>query len=379
MKNEKGLFLVSTYLVLSLIGTFSLAVFLRSVTAQRTVERTVNQIRAFHLAESGLDQAVSEFRKNSVYNGAGYTAFGAHGGYDVAVTTPDPVLNPKMRRITVTGHAPVNSKAAYAYAQRQVVAHVEVNPLSSCTYSEAIGGLRHVYVTGNSLVDSYLSTAGSYVPGGSDAVVGTEATRKRRVEFRGTGRVGGDIRVGLGGNPKEVVRLKGNVKLTGSMFSAQGAGGCPAPRVPTALNSSGQLRLRHGDTLTLPSGNYLFDRISIRGGKLILLGPTTLYSKGKVEISNGTVNEGGLPQNLIIKVPKSQRVKLTGNTQFVGVIDARRSYVTMSGNGQLFGAVEANHYHQHGNGKVHYDLALKNLPMGSELGAKVKMRSWQET
>jgi len=367
---------VSTYLVLSLLGTFSLSVFAKNLASYHASQRTIDRFFAFHEAEGGLDQAIAQLRSNLAYNGQGYTGFG-QGGYDVQVNIPDPAANPNLRRITVNGHAPNNVPTAYAYERRQVVAHVNFLPASS---NFAVFSDTTIQMSGNAETDSYDSRLGSYQSQEprDNGDIGTNAIQASSVTLSGNVEVGGDAIVGPQGNPSSVIHTTGNAEIEGTTSAATSPTVLNPVVVPSNLTNQGNLQLSGNTTVTLGSGTYWYSTISISGnGRLNLTGSATIYVTGNVSISgNGVVTAQNLPTNLTLNVSGAQSVSFTGNAKFYAKVYAPDSNFHLSGNGRLFGSVAADSIQQSGNAEVHYDEAL-SAGSGSST-TKSNLLAWVE-
>lgn len=368
---------------MSVLGTFSLALFLKSTTIYRTIEHTQNRIIAFHMAESGLDRGITALKQDSSYTGQGYTVFGG-GGYDVTVETPDPVNNPTVRRITANGYAPSNSPVSYAYEGRQVMSYVSLT--SEAGFNFGLFGDSNVTLGGRAVTDSFNSKNGAYkAPGGANGDVGTNGTGQGTVQLTGNAAVGGDVVVGMGGDPATAIQAAKNATISGTKSAATSPTTLTSVTIPSFLTDSGALSVSGQNTVTLPGGTYWYDSISVSGGGSVkFAGPATIYVSGTVSISgSGTVTSGDLPPNLTIKVKDDVNVSVTGGGTFYGAIYAPKSDVSISGNGALFGAVVGKTLSFSGSGKdplmIHYDEALQTAGAGSGTGNKIQMRSWQET
>ena len=392
MRNEKGVFLVSSFLVLSMIGTFSLALFLKNIALYRASERVVNRITAFHLAESGLDQALTQLRTNSNYSGQGYTNLGNRGGYDIQVEIPDPVGSPTLRRVTSVGHTPSNASTAYAYARRQVLAYVDLSSPSPFNFS--LFANDKLKVEGNAMTDSYDSRNSPYDPSkaGSNGDIGTNGISSGIIKVEGNARVKGDAVVGPGADVSKAIKIDGHGSIDGTKSAATAPVTLDPVQIPSNLTEQGSLKVTGDDTVTLAGGTYWFSKIKIDGkGKVNFTGPATIYVTGKAEIAGkgiGTAQD--LPPNLVIKVQGKKeeheheeeeegdaKVKISGNASFFGAIYAPTCKSEISGNGVLYGAIVGDTVKESGDGKVHYDEALKQTTAGTT-GQGSRVLAWTE-
>ena len=377
-KDKRGIVLISTYLALSVIGTFSLVVFTKNLSLYHASERTINRITAFHLAESGVDQAIVQLKNNLSYTGQGYTTLG-RGGYDIQITTPDPVANPNLRLITTNGYTPNNLPSSYAYERRQVVAHVNFLP-SVSTF--AIFSDTNIQINGNAeaRTDSYDSRKGSYASQtpGTNGNVGTNAIGVGSISLSGNVNIGGSVVVGPGGDPATVITETANVVIQGSTGAAPTTTILNPVVVPSNLTNLGALTAKGNDTVTLAGGTYWFTSVSITGkGKVNFTGPATVYVTGDVSIAgNGIETAQNLPPNLSINVAGTHNVSISGNGNFYGKLYVPDSPLSLSGNGQIFGALTGDSLNQSGTAQIHYDEALGSPNSGSAL--RSTLRAWVE-
>lgn len=390
MKNQKGVFLISSILILSVIGTYSLALFAKSATVHRTAERAQNRVIAFHLAESGVDQAIVQLRTNPNFDPDGaYTAFG-EGGYQVDVATPDPVASPTIRLITATGHTPNNVPTAFAYERRQVQTYVNLTPQGPFTYG--LFSDLETDMSGNAVVDSYDSRNGPYNPSqpGTNGDVGTNATGASSVKLSGNSRVRGDAVAGPGATVSgncgtSAICTSGNAEIEGTRSALSSAKTLDSVQIPTSLTNLGDLSVSGNNTVTLGGGTYWYNTIKISGnGKVDFTGAATVYVTGKIEVSgNGIGTASNAPPNLLIYsqgqssgIPGGGDVKVSGNGNFYGAIYAPDSTINISGNGMLYGALVGDKVKDSGNGNIHFDEALSQV--GASNSSGVALRAWQE-
>lgn len=381
-RHQKGFFLIGSYLLISVVGTLALALFLKSLTLNRTIEHAQNRIRAFETAESGLDTAIVVLKADSNYAGQGFTVFGA-GGYEITVETPDPVTNPTIRRIRVTGHVPTNAVTSYAYERRDLTSYVNLSPTSPFDFG--LFGDQEVSMSGRAMTDSYDSRRGPYAPGGTNGDIGTNSTDRAAISLTGSTRVVGDAVAGAGGNPAAVISVSPNATVTGSQTAAPSKKTLSPVEVPRNLIDRGNLTARSGDPLTYPGGTYLFSSVSVGGtGSVSFTGPATVYVRGDVSVSSqGVVTTGDKPPNLLFYVAGSDSdVKISGGGKVYAGIYAPKSEVSLSGNAELFGAVIGKEISFSGAGenpsRIHYDEALKTVSGGSGATNTVQVKSWQE-
>ena len=371
-RNERGALLVSSYLVLVVLGVFSVALYSREITTLHSYHRSQNLIRAFHLAESGVDLAISQLRQNSSYAGQGYSSLGNAGGYLVQVQVPDPVASPNVRRITATGETPSNLTTSYAYQQRQVVAYVNI---SGSPFNNALFAKTSIDMNGNAITDSYDSRTGVM---GTNGDIATNGAAAGAITLTGNARVKGDAVVGPGADVSKAISLDKNTVIEGTQSAASSTVALNSVQIPPNLANQGALSVSSKDTVTLPGGAYWYSSINISGDALVnFTGPATLYVSGSISITGkGIVTSQNLPPNLLIYVQGSPTVSLAGKDNFYGAVYAPDSNVSLSGNAALYGAVVGAVIHDSGKALVRYDEALKTINGNSS--NTVSVLAWTE-
>lgn len=402
MKNEKGILLISSFLVLAVIGTFSLAFFQKGMATYHASERTQNRIQAFHLGESGLDLAISQLRKNSSYTGQGYTALKSVGsggdymvgGYLVGVSQPEGSPS-NIRLVRVAGQTPndsnlINIASASpcpdakkildnltllprAYECRAIEAFVSV---SNSPFNNSLFAKTSIEMNGNAVTDSYDSRTGVV---GSNGDVATNGTAAGAITLTGNAKVKGDAVVGPGADLSTAISLDKKTVIEGTQSVASSAVTLDSVQIPSNLTNQGVLSLSAKDTLTLSGGTYWYSSIDISGdAKVSFTGSATLYVSGSISVTGkGFVTAQNLPPNLLIYVQGSSTVSLAGKADFYGAVYAPDSEVTLSGNTKFFGAVVGNAIHDSGKALVRYDEALKTIQGGLLLNT-VTVLAWTE-
>ena len=376
--------LVSSFMILSMLSVASLGLATRQVAFLVSAEHNTNKMVAFNMAEAGTDLAMSQLSTNTTYAGSrGYVVLGNQGGYSVTVCPPTcngltAPTDATMRLIMASGFSPSNTVTARAYETRAVTAYAKLQPKSPFVYS--IFGGQSISINGSPSVstDSYNSTNAPYNPltAGSNGSMATDSTVAAAVNLSGNVTIKGDVVVGLGGNPTSVISQGNNVTITGTR-SAASALQNPQP-ITSSIPSEGALSVGGQTNYVLQAGTHRFSSISVSGGGIVTTtGPVTIYVDGPVSVSgHAIITAGDAPPNCQIYVTTNTTVSISGGGSVYAAIYAPQASVSNTGNGELFGAVVASTYTQSGNGKAHYDEALKNVSGGT--GNTVHLRTWVE-
>lgn len=390
-QNRKGFILITSYLLLSVLSVFSLALFSRNTVFLQATERNENKIKAFNMAEAGVDYAITNLKANPNFSAnKQYFLIPAENNamfnltVSIPATTPNgqPNTNQNIRQITVQGISPMsvstrNSPNERGREIRTITTYVTVQPPSLFDY--AVFAKESVHMSGRIRVDSYDSRNGPYRAdkAGSKGHVGTDSARPGFVMLAGNVVVNGNFTAGPGGDPSKVLTTSGHSTVTGTLSAASTPENFEAEK-PTGIDLGG-LSLSGDTVYELPAGNYKVSSLTITGeAKLKPLGPVTIYSDGKVNIAGqGIVTSNNEPKNFLLYATKHSEVHVGGGANFYGGIYAPQSKVHYSGSGQFFGAVVSRTYHQSGDAPLHFDESLTQITGGS--GNEVKIQSWNES
>ena len=137
----------------------------------------------------------------------------------------------------------------------------------------------------NSLIDWY-----NYTAGDSAMKVGTNSTNSAAVDLLDSVTINGDVVIGVGGDPDEVVRTLPSAVITGDISAQTRTATLPSVSVPAyleAMSSGGEIK--NNTTLT-SSGKY--DAIDLGTSKTITVqGAVELYITGDIDLGNSSVIE----------------------------------------------------------------------------------------
>lgn len=363
-KGNKGFILITSYLLMMVMEIYSMALLTRNTSFYQATERNENKMISFNMAEAGLDRAIYELSKDLTYGGQTIykemNTSGMEGGYASTVSSTDEngaaFANTKMRMMRTVGHSPslangfsatscpATSTGTRAYECREIISYVEYD---DTLFEYAVFGDKNVKLNGASgVIDSYNSDNGNY-GGGNVANNGD-------VAYDGT-------------------YTNNNTTVNGDLSTPN----ISCQSGTSTVASSGTLNITGSSTVTLGAGTYYYDSIKISGtGQLVTTGPVTIYVKGDVDISGkGVATSGNIPANLfLITTAKDTNVKVSGSSDFYGIIYAPGSTVT-NDSGDFYGAVITDNFTQNGNGDVHYDESLADMPSPC---VQVDLLSWRE-
>ena len=383
-QSERGFLLIMTYMLITSLSIFSIALFGRGSSFLQTAERNKKKIVAFQMAEAGFDDAFQRLRANTLSSypwQSGYVSLSTgniEGGYTVTVTD----MGNNIRQISATGYSPGQNTTTESQETRSVTGFSQTAPSSAFNF--AVFAVNSVQVSGNAMTDSYDSRLNGGVYGGSNVAqnghLGTDAASAGMVMMSGNVEIRGNAVVGPNGNPGpgvgSVITTSGNVSITGSRTAATAAQN--PQTLSTSVGTEGALSVSGNTDYTLTAGVHRFSSLSVSGnGSITALGPVQIYVDGAVSISgNGISTASNLPPNMVIYSMGTSSISLSGNANFFGGIYAPRSNVSVTGNGHVYGALVSKDYQQSGNGQVHFDEALRDVA-GSG-GNQLELLSWRE-
>lgn len=381
--SEKGFVLLTSYMVISVLSILSLAIFSRNHVFMQSSERTINRIIAFNMAESAMDEAIVEIKEDTSYEGTDeYTTLGNRGGYSIEVCPPtcNGVEEPDssdIRIVQVTGTSSLdNDSSDRAFESRSVTAYLEVSQFTG--FADGVFARDSIELKNDFMMDSYDSSVGAYdaATAGENADVRTNSTGQNKLTVKNDAIVNGDAYIGPGGDTDDVVEIKNDGEITGDQEVQ--ATSKSSPIKTTSEASSGDLTLTGSTTQTLTTGTYHFDSITLRDdAQLNVAGAVNIYVGGKVSIKDdSSVNNGGLPTNLLLYITDTSDFDLKDDSVFYGGIYAPYSNVEIKNDAALYGAVVADDFSGKNNAQVHYDEALEDA--GSDSDTTINMLAWIE-
>lgn len=393
-RNQKGVFLISAYLVFSVIGTFSLALFLKSVANYHAIQRVQNRITAFHLAEAAVDEALVQLKTNPAYTGTGSGCVSLGNGCYQSVVAPS--TDPSILIITATGHTPNSLPSSYAYENRQIVTHLSLagaSPFDHALFS--FSTLTGVEIS-HTFVDSYNSAKGPYNPAtaSSGGHVGTNYSgwpgiTDPQCVFLSNSQIKGNVIAGPGTNLEMAIKITDSAlysksTITGTISAASQLQSLPTISIPAEFETPPDFVVERGTSATLAGGTYYFNNFSIeKRGKLTFTGPAVIYTKGQIllpEKAEITTYQNRPPNLLIFNdAPTWHEI---GVKRFYGAIYAPKSRVILIPRQsvlprEFYGSVVSDDlWTDFVN--FHYDEDLKTLALGIKGGGEGDVVAWQE-
>lgn len=323
-------------------------------------------------------------------------------------STPSPAVNPVSYTITSTGtwcHDVVagmdfsSTSALYMIVKRQMIAVVYQAGGSGPGGFVAGGfGKSSLYLNGNANTDSWDSSLkdknGNLLSYAQQvAAIGTQAQYDANVISHngnvasngnitfsgGNGLVRGNATPGPGHTVSSPSQVTGSTAPASSIINYNTPTYAPTPAAANGSFSG----------TTLAAGNYHYTSLSLSGqSTLTFTGPgtTNLYIDGSVSTTgkaqiivnagasvnfyqgdasfqiagNGVTNNNTTPSTFNVISTSTSTVKVAGNGNIWATVYAPSAGVTITGNGDIYGAFIGNTVEIKGNGTFHYDRNAKS-------------------
>jgi hypothetical protein len=232
--------------------------------------------------------------------------------------------------------------------------------------------------------------------------IGTNSTRRDSIVFKRRSIIDGDIFVGMGGDPDDVIDDHG-ATINGSTFALTQVYELPPVTVPESLESLPSLGTIDDDTTIGSSARY--ESIELGNREVVTIsGDITLYVAGDIILGNraelGVENDASLvlylagdiegknssainnetqdPKRLkIYGLDTCRDIEFKNGTDFYGAIYAPNADVTVHNSGDLYGAVTAKSFKQKNSGNFDYDASLRDTSKDDE-AVYFTITNWRE-
>jgi PilX N-terminal len=414
--DERGSVLIIGLVSVLVITLLGFALFDLGLVDHRLATSDRDTERAFYAAEAGLQRALLDLSDADGTNDfaavqanpASLTGF-ANQPFSTAsytVTAATAGLPANQVRLTATGCAPAS--VCPDGGVRQIVQALAF--LTNGLPGPLLGN-SNVNFSGGGLTDSFNSNNGNYVAATANSK--GDILGNGTISFDGTNLIKGSVRSTTDTKADPDVAISSGTSVTGYAQSGgqiqdKGTGNVAGGLIPNAPTtpipvpsvapcgppySSGTGispknsynpalgELKASSNVTLANGTYCFNTVKMSGGgDLLVNGPVTVKVTGTVAMNGSVENTTHKAINfqlLSSYTGSNNGIALSGGAQAYMVVYAPRTQVTISGNGDLFGALVGNDIQATGGAKVHYDEALLINP-GLQGGVPgYKFQAWK--
>ena len=267
---------------------------------------------------------------------------------------------------------------------------------SGMSFSHALFAQSRLTLYNSARIEEYNSQ-----PGGAPLKIGTNSTDSEAIVLKNGSYVDGDVVVGAGGDPSDVIKDEGGT-YTGSVY-AQGADNpLPSVVVPGALASaSSQGQIRNDITIS-SSGKYSninlgnSEALTIEGDiELYVTGDVVLGNSAEIRISEGSslilYLDGDIegkngsqfnnltedPARLIIMGTETcADIRLKNSGDMYAVIYAPQAAVISDNSATIWGSITADTCDLKNSATLYYDASLADQSVGD--AGTLELGSWRE-
>jgi len=374
--SKRGLALAVILLVLAVVAALGLGLGLVASGSLHSARRALASSQSSYTSEAGAAQGVVRLRSQSTYSGSFVHPLPGQPSESAQVTVYNNVFG--SAPLTVPNGAVAPPGTAYI---RSLAGPRETGVLArvrGSLFDYGAFGSGSIYMSGNSRLDSYDSSLGTYAATRSETEgnAGTNGAQAGAVTLEMNATVGGTIEVGPGGTSASLDADPASYggwsvrsepwTLPPVTIPATGPSGGDLvnPAQPPIPGRYGRVRVTSG-VLRLQAGTYVFDSLTMTGQSLLQVdGATTIYitgaGGGSLDLSGGSVTNDGPPRNLTLKVGPgvTSEVVVTGSASAAFGLYAPTADIRVAGGSDIFGSLVGRSVTSVGSTAIHYDRSL---------------------
>ncbi len=417
--NRRGSILPLAVIVIVLLSVIGVGMLRCGLQARVFAARQANEIAAQVAADAGLAKAVWQLNQNieAVYSAETLPSqadlllanSAATFSYEMAIPTGstaeagEAIGDPFAVRLSSLHRYTIRSVGKCGTAEKVLYATVKLTGL----FESALLSRGEILLSPNTLISGYNSADPTDTD--IDVSIGTMGTLDDSITLGPGSVVEGDVFVGLGGNPEDVISASGTI--TGQKYALTETIQFPVITIPL-LADYGTVISAKGETVTLsPSNSGTYSRIDlssqagipgvleINGGTVVLhlTGDIDLGNDAEIVIKNGAslvlyadshistdnsagfVNENSSPKELKIFATGEdpQDFELKAKSNVFGAVYAPNADIELYPNADLYGAIVGNSVAIKSGGTFMYDEALRDVQPGDE-GTRFTIERWWE-
>ncbi|MGH8004820.1 MAG: DUF7305 domain-containing protein [Limisphaerales bacterium] len=393
LKHQQGFAFIVVLGILLLVTGLAFVSFNTSDTDRKIAANNLGNAQAYYAAEAAIIRGKQELDANGGWRGPFTDDTVGNATYSLQVV--DSLTVPALRDTLIfrsTGLTEGStSRIDVTYARR-----------TSPNWDYAAFGDSAVVTGGNAMIDSYNSDSGTYA---SQATNGPDDRGNMFSENGGD--IGSNGVIALAGNTQvhgdagayDTVTTTANVDVYGTNSSSEPTttldpiqlgdllyarsvsqapadlalqGGAFYDPITKSVSASG-----NGARVTFNrSGIYFFNNMTFTASSQLIIPSgvnVQIYMIGTLNAAGGTVvNNTAKPENLLI-YSAGTSVSVAGSATAFAAIYAPRARITISGNGDFYGATIGRVVDVTGGGHLHYDEGLREISNPP----KYKKVAWQ--
>jgi len=352
--------------------------------------RTASDITAQCAADAGLTKAL--FEMNEKLKAELWDDSTMPLGTNISLPNCDAVFSYTVTGDLDSGYT-IQSTGNSDQAQRTVSCTLQLQG----SFEAAIFTEQYLYMKNGATVDWY-----NYDADNRDMQIGTNSTEPSSVVLKNTSIINGDIVVGMGGNPDDVI-VDNGATINGEIFTLTQIYELPPVTVPESLESSPSLGTIRDNTTITSSAQYSSIRLPANK-KITIEGDVTLYITGDITLGNSaelqitdnaslTLYLGGdfegknssMVNNLnmdphklkIYGLDSCTSIGFKNSSDLYGAIYAPNADVVMFNSADVYGAITAKSFEQKNSGTFNYDASLREVSVNDEV-VYFTITNWHE-
>jgi hypothetical protein len=222
-------------------------------------------------------------------------------------------------------------------------------------------GVNSVTLTGNTRIDSYVASDGSYAAGQRSLA---SVMSNGPISIGSNVTIAGSVRPGPGysavggtvtGTRQPLSRTIDWPPATSDEYKS-GYNNGPISGMLTGPN----LSISSDETVVFPAGTYVIHNFSMTGkGKLHAAGKVRIYVTGSLQMGGGSSTSTNRPGDLEIRVIGGGSVSFEGTSDFYGHVYAPQSNVELKGTSGYFGMFVGKTMNMVGTSDAHHDESAR--------------------
>lgn len=382
MKKNKGFVLAVMMMIILLVSLSSMALISLAREARIRTVKHVTDNAARYAADAGIERVLYQMNRD-ITNGA--WTIDSIPSYTAELLTSSNADYSVTWQGGLTDGYQITSVGRCGLATRTVRATVEL----SSPFAEDFAVLTRgsLSLKNKSAVKGYNSQDPSErdVP----VAIGTLSTKNGSIDIKNAAFVDGDVYIGTGGDPEEVISQSRETSISGEIFVMPTPVELPPVTVPDLVVKGTSISGKNVTLTAADSGQYTGIDISTKGTLLIngdvvlhVTGDITLNNDAEIQVPAGSSLTVYFNQNIeaknasainnISKSPAAIKLYGTGTDQvidlknssdFYGAIYAPDGEVVVHNKVDIYGSVVVDQFEMKNSGELYYDKALKETTL----------------
>lgn len=384
IKNQFGSALLITMALMVALSLLAVISVDRSTTDIELSFNQLNSESAFYVAEAGIKRGFAILNEDEFWRAGFVNQALGNGYYDVVIidSSTVPALDDTM---IIRSHGLVDGASASLEA---MIVPYWINPFMYAAFGDTL-----IQYDQLSCSDSYNSDSGTYAitQNGLGGDIGTNGT----MTLSGGATIGGDATVSEGGTlaisggstvsgdtttsgPSQTIAPIPEMEFDSAQFYNNASTGITGNNF-NYISFTDNLTIRKNGNVTLTSGVYFFDNITIEKGAQLILAPdaeVVIYLTNSFTASQDSkINSLGIPSKLQI-YSKGTTFTVSQSTEMYASVYAPNADIEINQNDMLYGSFIGKSVIMSQGACIHFDRSL--LEVSKRQMGEVLMIAWKE-